>query len=115
MDRLEALEALKARGFATSLVSMDGSGDKNLGLFPSLRGKQVTKEMPPAGEWFRGCDGSNSLTVWMDGTVWLCPPLTKVTPFKLGNINDNSLEELLELRPDTVKMPQCTVCFENEP
>lgn len=112
---LETLKELKARGFETTMVSMDGSGDKNLGLFPTLRGKQVTKQMPPAREWFTGCDGSNSLTIWMDGSVWPCPPLTKITTFKLGNINDHSLEELLELRPDTVKTPQCTVCFENEP
>ena len=112
---LETLKELKARGFETIMVAMDGSGDKNLGLFPTLRGKQVTKEMPPVGEWFSGCDGSNSLSLWMDGSVYTCPPLTKIAPFKLGNISDDSLEALAERRPDVVKTPQCTVCLENEP
>lgn len=114
-DPLEALEALKARGFATSLVALDGSGDKNLGLFPTLRGKKVIEEMPPPGEWFADCDGSNSLSIWMDGKVYPCPPLTLVAPHKVGNIHDDSLETLIERRPDTLKTPQCTVCRQNEP
>ncbi|MFQ6671854.1 MAG: radical SAM protein [Candidatus Tectimicrobiota bacterium] len=112
---LQTLKALRARGFTTSLVSMDGTGDKNLGLFPTLRGKKVTKEMPPVGEWFAGCDGSNSLSIWMDGRVYLCPPLTLVAPHKLGDIHTDSLDELLERRPDLVSTPQCTVCCLNEP
>ncbi len=112
---LKALKALKARGFSTSLVAMDGSGDKNLGLFPTLRGKKVTKVMPPVGSMFAGCDGSNSLSLWMDGSIYTCPPLTKIAPHKLGNLNTDSLEEVAARRPDVVETPQCTVCFENEP
>ncbi|MFB3072129.1 MAG: SPASM domain-containing protein, partial [bacterium] len=62
-----------------------------------------------------GCDGSNSLSLWMDGSVYTCPPLTKIAPHKLGNLNTDSLEEVAARRPDTVETPQCTVCFQNEP
>jgi MoaA/NifB/PqqE/SkfB family radical SAM enzyme len=112
---IDVWKELKARGFRMTLVSMDGSGDKNLGLFPTLRGRQVCEVVPPAEEWFDGCDGSNSLTVWMDGRVFTCPPLTNVAPFKLGNIHTDSLQELLERRPDTIKSPQCAVCRQHEP
>ena len=106
---------LKGRGFTMTLVSMDGSGDKNLGLFPTMRGKQVIEAIPPPEEWFAGCDGNNSLTVWMDGRVFLCPPLTNIAPYRLGNVHTDSLETLLERRPEAVKTPQCAVCRQNEP
>jgi MoaA/NifB/PqqE/SkfB family radical SAM enzyme len=112
---IDVWKDLKARGFRMTLVSMDGSGDKNLGLFPTLRGKQVTREAPPPSEWFDGCDGSNSLTIWMNGRVFTCPPLTHVAPYKLGNIHTHSLTELLEGRPESIKTPQCTVCRQHEP
>lgn len=112
---MDVWKDLESRGFNMTLVSMDGSGDKNLGLFPTLRGKQVIEETPPASEWFSGCDGTNSLTIWMDGRVFTCPPLTNVAPYLLGNVNMESLTELLESRPETVKTPQCTVCRQNEP
>jgi MoaA/NifB/PqqE/SkfB family radical SAM enzyme len=97
---IDVWKELKARGFRMTLVSMDGSGDKNLGLFPTLRGRQVCEVVPP---------------VWMDGRVFTCPPLTNVAPFKLGNIHTDSLQELLERRPDTIKSPQCAVCRQHEP
>ena len=112
---IDVWKDLKARGFRMVLVSMDGSGDKNLGLFPTLRGRKLTEEVSPPSEWFDGCDGSNSLTIWMDGRVFTCPPLTHVSPFKLGDIHTHSLPELMERRPESIKTPQCTVCRQHEP
>ncbi len=112
---LDVLEDFRSRGFPMTVVSMDGSGDKNLGLFPTLRGKKIMEAVPPAAEWFSGCDGTNSLTIWTDGKAFTCPPLTNVAPYRLGNIHTDSLEDILRRRPEAVKSPQCAVCRENEP
>jgi MoaA/NifB/PqqE/SkfB family radical SAM enzyme len=112
---IDTWKELKSRGFSMTLVSLESGGDKNLGIFPTLRGKKVLEVIPEEGEWFDGCDGTNSLTIWMDGGVFLCPPLTNIASYRLGNIFEDSLETLLKRRPKTVRTSQCTVCRLNEP
>jgi MoaA/NifB/PqqE/SkfB family radical SAM enzyme len=73
-------------------------------------------EMLPQAPGLRDpLEALEALSIWMDGKVYPCPPLTLVAPHKVGNIHDDSLEALMDRRPETVKTPQCTVCRQNEP